>query len=101
MPSAAILGSDQCSSNSKAPQLKSPNRRSAEFWHAHCCAQRAMEDKEEAEYMRGKNVAGHQPSSSEAFIDATNEEDLRTWARRLGCSEEELRDAVHEVGPLV
>lgn len=39
--------------------------------------------------------------NSDERIDPSDARGLRDWARRLQCSEAELRDAIREVGPLI
>lgn len=52
-----------------------------------------------------ENEHDEQPTGSERSegtrVDIESPRERRMWARRLGCSEEELRHAVQEVGPLV
>lgn len=45
-----------------------------------------------------KNKTGKQDDSR---INVSQPHEVRYWTKELGCTEEELRDAVSKVGPMV
>lgn len=81
--------------NAPAMRRPGPNGVAHGFRHGHCSRVPAMEKKDPEEDGEGAR------RNSDERIDPNDAWDVRYWARSLHCSEEELRDAIREVGPLI